>query len=167
VARTEAIGSGAEFNPRVVSVLVAIAPATKRSVGYEIMCPKILEDGIALYFQGRDGSTKLNVFICNGGDIKLSRLKVDINCFSSDDLDISDETSASYESRAIDDGWGFRCRELQPRTGVLIDTHDLNVDGDCITMYAASFEYENEYRSLMYAVIGPGGSGERFILLSA
>ncbi|KRQ91680.1 recombinase family protein [Bradyrhizobium valentinum] len=76
VARTEAVGSGAPFSPRITSVPVAFAPETPRDRGYIIAAPGKAPTGITLYFPDRGAMNVMPVFLCNRTDRTMRDITV-------------------------------------------------------------------------------------------
>jgi hypothetical protein len=76
IARTEAIGSGAPFSPRIISVPIAFARDTPRDKGYMIPAPEKAPTGLALYFPDHGNWRIVPVYLCNRTDQAMLDIKV-------------------------------------------------------------------------------------------
>lgn len=157
IARTEAIGSGTPFAPRIGSIPIAIAPKTIREIGHIIPAPLDAKAGLSLYFTDHRAMGPMPVYLCNGTDEAIHDAAISIGSITSkmpDDDSISPSLSPTPAQ--------FRAPILLPRTAVLIDYYDPMSDGDFITVFEVTSREQRQH-----ALIGPGGLSAPFIAINS
>ena len=157
IARTEAIGSGTPFAPRIGSIPIAIAPKTVREIGYTIPAPLDAKAGLSLYFTDHRATGPMPVYLCNGTDEAIHDAAVSIGSITSKIPD-DDSVSPSLSPMSAK----FRVPILPSRTAILIDHYDPMSDGDFITVFEVT-SHEQQQRALA----GPGVLSAPFIALNS
>lgn len=166
IARTEAIGSGFQFEPRIVSVPVFVIPQVTREIGHVIPCPHNALAGLSLYFPEYQGMRASPVYLCNNAELRLENLRITI-------LEITSKLDGAVgvaptlwpvaSGTVLADAPNY-LPELAPVSAVLIGQYDPLIDGDAITSYAISFTIlSGQHRAS--AFIGPGALPARFVKL--
>lgn len=168
IARTEPIGSGSLFEPRIRSISVAIAPKTNREIGHVILSPHDALPGHSLYFPDYRAMRAVPVYFCNNTDDRLRNLQVAVGCISSkiESLPEVGEITGSLRKRppiAPDASGAPTC--LPARSSILIDMYEPMTDGEAILSYAISLVEPTRRQRRMTALIGPGGLTARFMRL--
>lgn len=168
IARTEPIGSGSLFDPRIRSVSVAIAPKTNREIGHVILIHHDALPGYSLYFPDYQAMRAVPVYLCNNTDDTLRNLQVDVGCISSkiESLPKVEEIADSPRKEpplAPDTSDAPSC--LPARSSILIDRYEPMTDGETIMSYAISFVEPTGQQRQMTALIGPGKLTAPFIKL--
>lgn len=161
VARTEAVGSGAPFSPRITSVPVAFAPETPRDRGYIIPVPEKAPTGIALYFPDRGAMNVMPVYLCNKTDQAMREVKVK-TVGATTHLSMS---TPSGSAPLATTPTSLTIEQLAPNTAVLIDRYDPMFDGDFITSYDVAFIDQQDQKQLIRTAVGSGGPSDKFVAL--
>lgn len=156
IARTEAIGSGIPFSPRIGSVTVAIAPKAIREIGHIIPAPLAAKAGLSLYFPDHRAMGSMPIYLCNGTSEAIHDAAVSVASITSKMLD-DDAMPPSLSLTPAQ----FRAPILPPRTAILIDYYDPMSDGDFITVFEVTSR-EQQQRALA----GPGGLSAPFIAIN-
>lgn len=168
IARTEPIGSGLQFDPRIGNVPVAIAPKTHRETGHVILSPHDALPGQSLYFPDYRAMRAAPVYLCNNTDDTLRNLQITVGCISSK-IESLPEVGAIADSPRNESPPAAKASDtlscLPARSSILIDSYDPLTDGETITGYAISFIEPTEHERQMTALVGPGSLTARFIKL--
>jgi hypothetical protein len=157
IARTEAIGNGAPFSPRIGSVPIAIAPKAIREIGHTIPAPLDAKAGLFLYFPDHRAASPMPVYLCNGTSEAIRDAAVSIGSITSKMLDDDAMPSSPSLTTAL-----FRVPVLPPRNAILIDHYDPMSDGDFITVFEVAF-CEQQQRAL----VGSGGLSAPLIAMNS
>jgi hypothetical protein len=163
IARTEAIGSGAPFSPRIRSVPIAFAPDTPRDKGYIIPAPEKAPAGLTLYFPDPGSWHITPVYLCNRTDQAIRDIKVNT-------VGITTHMSASTPSASAPlstTPTSLTIEQLAPKTAVLIDRYAPMIDGEFITFYDVAFTDQRVQKQLIRTAIGPGGPFAEFVAVVA
>ncbi|MCK1514097.1 recombinase family protein [Bradyrhizobium sp. 190] len=165
VGRTEAVGSGAPFSPRITSVPVAFAPNTPRDKGYIIPVPEKAPGGLTLYFPDHSDWRIMPVYLCNRTDQAMRDIEVGTVGVTAK-LSMSTPIAAGSAPLATTPT-SLTIEQLAPNTAVLIDRHDPMIDGDFITFYDVAFIDQRDQKQLIRTAIGPGGPFAKFVAVVA
>ena len=163
IARTEAIGSGATFSPRVISVPVAFAPETPRVLGYIIPAPEKAPIGITLYFPDRGAMNVMPVYLCNRTDQAMLDIKVNTVGITTHMSMSTPSGSAPLSTTPT----SLTIEQLAPNTAVLIDRYDPMIDGEFITFYDVAFIDQQDQKQFIRTAIEPGGPFAKFVAVVA
>lgn len=167
IARTEAIGSGLRFEPRIVSVPVFVTLQATREIGQVIPCPHNALTGLSLYFPDYQGMRDSPVYLCNNAELQLENLRVTIS-------EITSKVEGSLGAGLIiplvvDDPIGAGVPKnlpvLPPFSAILIDHYDPMIDGEAIASYAISFTVPGGQQQRASALVGPGALPAHFVKL--
>lgn len=168
IARTEPVGSGSLFEPRIRSVSVAIAPKTNREIGHVIPSPHDALPGYSLCFPDYRATRAVPVYLCNNTDDTLRNLQVTVSCISSkiESLPKVGEIAGSPRKEPpLAPGTSDAPSCLPARSSILIERYEPMTDGETIMSYAITFTAPGGQRRHVSALIGPGGLTTRFIKL--
>lgn len=168
IARTEAIGRGSQFEPRIKSVSVIVAPETNRELGHVMPSPQRAWPGYSLYFPDYRAMRAVPVYLCNNTDDTLRNLQVTVGCISSKIESLPEVGAFAGSPRkgpalAPDASETLSC--LPARNSILIDRYEPLTDGETIMSYAISFIEPTEQQRQITALIGPGGLTAPFLKL--
>lgn len=167
IARTEAIGSGLRFEPRIASVPVFVALHATREIGHVIPCPHNALTGLSLYFPDYQGMRESPVYLCNNAELQLENLRVTIS-------EITSKVESSLGTGLIiplvvDDPIGAGVPRnlpvLPPFSAILIDHYDPMIDGEAIASHAISFTVSGGQQQRASALVGPGALPAHFVKL--
>lgn len=165
IARTEAIGSGLPFQPRIVSINVAFAPATPREIGHRIIVPSLgREDQLSLYFPDFGTMRETPVYLCNASSRDLS----DVWVTKQGDLSIGlseIDPAIPFRSPSATPAAHLEIGDLASGEGVLIDAYHPMIDSDFTLLYQMRFNNEAGEAGRKRAVIGTSGPDARFITM--
>lgn len=159
IARTEAIGSGTPFAPRIGSIPIAIAPKTVREIGHTIPAPLDAKAGLSLYFPDHRAMGSMPVYLCNGTHDPIHDIAITIGSITSKMVSHEDDAMSSSPSSTP-----AKLREpiLLPRTAILIDYYDPTSDGDFITVFEVTYREQRQR-----ALAGLGGLSAPFIAMNS
>lgn len=168
IARTEPIGGGSLFEPRIRSISVFVFPKTQREIGHVILSPHDALPGYSLYFPDYRAIRCVPVYLCNNADRPLNDLQVTILGVTSkfeNQPDVGSPIAWQMEqpvhaSDALKD-----VRHLPAYSSVAIDHYEPMIDGDEIVSYAISFTIAGTERKQVTALVGPGCLTGRFVKL--
>jgi hypothetical protein len=163
VARTEAVGSGTPFSPRITSVPIAFAPDTPRNKGYIIPAPEKAPTGLTLYFPDHGNWRIMPVYLCNRTNQAVRDIKVN-TVGTTSHLSVSTPSGSSPLATAPT---SLIIEQLAPNAAVLIDRYDPVFDGDFITAFDIAFIDQQDQKQLMRTAIGPGGPSAKFVAVVA
>ncbi len=156
IARTEAIGIGAPFTPRIGSIRIAIAPKAIREIGHVIPAPLDAIEGVSLYFPNHRAMGSMQVYLCNGTHDPIHDIAITIGSITSKMISRDDDAMSSSPPSSTPAK--FRAPILLPRAAILIDYYDPISDGDFITVFEVTFRDRRQH-----ALVGPGGLSASFI----
>lgn len=165
IARTEPIGGGSLFEPRIRSVAVAIAPKTKREIGHVVPNPKDALPGCSLYFPDYRAMRGVPVYLCNNAGDQIENLQIAIVAITSKIESSPEVGSLTKELATATDDTSNSFPNLPAFSSVLVDHYEPMTDGDEIVSYAIMFTAPGGERRQMTALIGPGGLTGRFAKL--
>lgn len=152
IARTEAIGSGSEFSPRISSIPVAFAPEPSRERGYIIPVPEKAPAGLTLYFPDFRSLRIMPVYLCNGTSEPIRDITVRTagitSKFTMPSPSTSDGQSPASEQPLSTTPTAFSLDRLGARFAAVIDRYDPMFDSDFITGFEVTLidQYEQEQR---------------------
>ena len=165
IARTEAIGSGALFEPRIVSVKWAIAPATPRLTGHRILVPPQAPVGqLSLYFPLPRAMHENPVYLCNASGHNLSHACLAKHSEPSISFHAAKSITPFSQSESVSKAH-LEIGELRHGAGVLIDTYHPMIDSDFTLLYQVRFTDAFARAGLSRAIIGTSGPDGRFVLM--
>ncbi|MEH2521987.1 hypothetical protein V1279_007560 [Bradyrhizobium sp. AZCC 1610] len=159
VARTEAVGRGAPFSPRITSVPTAFAPETPRDKGYVIPAPENAPAGLTLYFPDRGSWHIMPVYLCNRTDQVMRDIKASTVGITTHVSMSTPSGSAPFSTTPT----SLTIEQLASNTAVLIDRYDPMIDEDFITFYDVAFIDQQDQKQLIRTAIGPGGPSAKFV----
>lgn len=150
VARTEAIGSGADFSPRIASVPVAIAEQARRNLGYTVAAPANAPSGLSLRFSAQSGTNNFTVYLCNGTKGALRDVRIQVTSDTSKEI-VSGPVASNPEREdpSLTLGW------LESHSAAVIDHYNVLSDGDFISVYDIEFVDALDQRYAFRALVGP------------
>lgn len=160
IARTEAIGSGADFSPRIASVPVAVAGQPVRKFGHTTPAPVNAPSGISLCFSTQPGMKDFAVYLCNGTDAAIRNVNIRITSITSKES-ISEPTAINSERG----GEVLTLDRVERRAAVIVDHYNVLSDGEFISIYDVEFADTLSQRHLGRAFIGTGMIGPKFTAL--
>ena len=169
IARTEAIGSGTEFLPRITSVAVAFAPEPLRDRGYVIPAPEQAPDGLTLYFPDFRSLRIMPVYLCNGTGKSIRNITVRTagitSKFTMPGPSTSKGQSPASEQPLSTTPTAFSLDQLGARFATVIDRYDPMFDSDFITGFEVAFLDQHNQKQLAKASIGPAPLSSAFVAL--
>lgn len=170
IARTEAIGSGDPFEPRITSVAVAFAPDTPRARGSLRPCPGRAPDGLSLYFADLGVMRTTPVYLCNRSGQLLRDVAIRTSGITSKMTVAAELVRDAGETKTVSSPLTtttatFAAGDLPANTAVLIGHFDPLFDGEMITGYEIIFGPDPAQRQRLRALIPTGGPTERFVPL--
>ena len=155
IARTEAIGSGLDFSPRIVSVPVAIVEQLDRDLGYTVPTPTNAPSGMSLRFSAQPGAKNIAVYLCNRTDEALRGVRIRVTGVTS-----KEATGACINNG----GKTLALDRIESHTAVIVDYYNVLSDGDFISVYDIEFVAAlNQH--VGRALIGPGMIEPKFVAL--
>jgi hypothetical protein len=168
IARTEPIGRGPPFEPRIQSVSVAIAPTASREIGHVVPSPPDALPGYSLYFPDYRIMRCMPVYLCNSSAHPLEDLQV-ITAGLTSKRDSQPEDGSPIASQREQPVHASGALKGLPRlpaySSVVIDHYEPMIDGDEIVSYAISFTVAGTERKQVTALVGPGCLTGRFVKL--
>lgn len=160
VARTEAIGSGTNFSPRIASVPVAIAEQSIRKFCYTVPAPANAPSGLSLRFSAPSGTKNFAVYLCNGTDEALSDVRIQVTSITSKEI-ISGSSAGDQEPEDT----SLTLGRLHSHSLAVIDHYDVLSDGDFISVYDIEFVDARSQRRAVRALVGQGLIQSEFLEL--
>jgi len=169
IARTEAIGSGAEFLPRITSIAVAFAPEPLRDRGYIIPAPEKAPAGLTLYFPDFRSLRIMPVYLCNGTGEPIQNIAVrtagTTSKFTMPSPVSTDGQSSASEQPLSTTPTAFSLDQLGAGFAAVIDRYDPMFDSDFVTGFEVAFIDQHSQKQLAKAFIGPTPLSSAFIAL--
>jgi hypothetical protein len=169
IARTEAIGSGAEFSPRISSIPVAFAPKPSRERGYVSLAPEKASADLTLYFPDFRNLKTMPVYLCNGTDAPIHTITVRTigltSKFTTPDPTIADGSGSASERPLSTTPTAFSLDRLDARRAAVIDRYDPMFDSDFIIAFEITFLDQHEQKQRMKALINPAPLSSAFVAL--
>jgi hypothetical protein len=159
IARTEAVGSGEPFSPRIISVPTAFAPKTPRDKGYIIPAPEKAPAGLTLYFPDRGSWHIIPVYLCNRTDQVMRDIKASTVGITTHVSMSTPTGSAPFSTTPT----SLTIEQLASNTAVLIDRYDPMIDGDFITSYDVAYIDPKAQRQRRCCLIGSDGPSVMFL----
>lgn len=123
IPRTEPIGIGDAFYPRIISIPVVVLPQVKRPTPPVIAVPERAPEQIALYVGRRNDDGIIPIFLTNLGACPLTDVIID-GC--SLYLDIGETVPTNSSQRRI--------ARIAPGTAQLIEEYDVRSAGEFIDL---------------------------------
>jgi hypothetical protein len=169
IARTEAIGRGAQFSPRITSVAVAFAPEPLRDHGYVIPAPAKAPAGLTLYFPDFRSLRIMPVYLCNRAGEPIRNIIVRTAGITSK-LTMPRPTTVDGQGSASEQPLSttptaFSLDQLGARFATVIDRYDPMFDSDFITGFEVAFLDQHNQKQLAKAFIGPTPLSSAFVAL--
>lgn len=169
IARTEAIGSGAEFSPRISSIPVAFAPAPLRERGYVSLAPEKAPPDLTLYFPDFRSLKNMPVYLCNGTDVPIRSITVRTiglsSKFTMPNPTTADGDRAASEQPLSTTPTAFSLDQLEARHAAVIDRYDPMFDSDFITTFEITFIDQQEQTQRLTAFLGAAPLSSAYIAL--
>lgn len=169
IARTEAIGSGGEFSPRISSIPVAFAPEPLRERGYVTLAPEKAPPELALYFPDFRSLKTMPVYLCNGTDAPIHDIAVRTvgitSKFTMPAPTVADKTGQISEQPLSTTPTSFLLDELDAQHAVVIDRYDPMFDSDFITTFEITFLDQHEQTQRLIAFLGATPLSSAYVAL--
>lgn len=169
IARREAIGSGAEFSPRISSIPVAFAPEPSRERGYVSLAPEKAPPDLTLYFPDFRSLKTMPVYLCNGTDAPIHTITVRTigltSKFTTPDPTIADETGSASEQPPSTTPTAFSLDRLDARRAAVIDRYDPMFDSDFVTAFEITFHDQQEQTQRLTAFLNAAPLPSAYIAL--
>ena len=168
VARTEAIGSGAEFAPRISSIPVVFAPEPSRERGYVTLAPEKAPPDLTLYFPDFRSLRIMPIYLCNGTDADIRNItvrtiggtsKFTMPSAASDGIGSASEQPLSTTPTA------FTLDRLDARHAAVIDRYDPMFDSDFVTAFEITFLDQHEQTQRLTALLNAAPLSSAYIAL--
>ncbi|WP_024577612.1 MULTISPECIES: recombinase family protein [unclassified Afipia] len=155
IARTEAIGSGLEFSPRISSIPVAFAPEPSRERGYVTLTPEKAPPDLALYFPDFRSLRIMPVYLCNGTDAPIYDIAVrTIGVTSKFSMPAAaDGIGSASEQPLSTTPTAFSLDRLDARHAAVIDRYDPMFDSDFITTFEITFLDQHKQTQRLTALL--------------
>ncbi|MBB5052913.1 MULTISPECIES: recombinase family protein [Nitrobacteraceae] len=158
IARTEAIGSGSEFSPRISSIPVAFAPEPSRERGYVTPAPEKAPASLTLYFPDFRSPKTMPVYLCNGTDAAIRTITVRTigltSKFITPNPTIADETGSASEQPLSTTPTAFSLDRLDARCAAVIDRYNPMFDSDFVTAFEITLIDQYEQAQRLTALLG-------------
>lgn len=158
IARTEAIGSGGEFSPRISSIPVAFAPKPSRERGYITLAPEKAPPDLTLYFPDFRSLKPMPVYLCNGTDSSIHTITIKTigvtSKFTAPNSTTADETGSASEQPLSTTPTAFSLDRLDARHAAVIDRYNPMFDSDFITTFEITFIDQQEQAQQRTAYLG-------------
>lgn len=158
IARTEAIGSGTEFSPRISNIPAAFAPEASRERGYVSLAPEKAPPDLTLYFPDFRSLKNMPVYLCNGTDAAIRIITVRTigltSKFTTPDPTIADGSGSASEQPLSTTPTTFSLDRLDTRHAAVIDRYDPMFDSDFITTFEITFIDQQEQAQQRTAFLG-------------
>ena len=155
IARTEAIGSGSEFSPRIS---VAFAPKPSRERGYVSLAPEKAPLELTLYFPDFRSLKTMPVYLCNGTDAPIRTITVRTigltSKFITPNPTIADETGSASEQPLSTTPTAFSLDRLDARCAAVIDRYNPMFDSDFVTAFEITLIDQYEQAQRLTALLG-------------
>lgn len=143
VARTEAIGAGERFHPRITSVLVIIAPQPDRSIGYTRPAPNDAPSALSLHFDPNAGGGVQPVYVCNRTGVPLEDVTIRISATTAHEfkeVEVKPDGTRHLVSKQYDlPTQRVSIERLAAHSEVLITDYDPMIDGDLFLFFDVSY----------------------------
>ena len=169
IARTESIGSGAEFSPRISSIPVTFAPEPPRERGYVALAPEKAPPDLTLYFPDFRSLRIMPVYLCNGTGAPIHDITVrtvgTTSRFTMPDPASPDRKSSVSEQPLSTTPTAFLLGRLEARRAAVVDRYDPMFDSDFVTTFEITFIDQNEQKQRMKAFINPAPLSSAFVAL--
>lgn len=169
IARTEAIGSGAEFSPRISSIPVVFAPEPLRDRGYIALAPEKGPPDLVLYFPDFRGRRVMPVYLCNGSDAPVHHITIrTIGATSKFTVPVpatADEARAASEQPLSTTPTEFMLDRLDARHAAVIDRYDPMFDSDFVTTFEIMFLDRHKQTQRLTAFLGTAPLSSAYIAL--
>ena len=137
IVSMQPIGTGQPFEPRIASVPVAILPQPKRPTPSVIPLPAKSRDEVSLYV-GTVENGRVPVYLCNPKSVALTDVTVTIDGFY---------TAVRHdESLILMSGASKIFARIEPGTAQLIETRDINKEGESIDRTQIRFDQGGKIR---------------------
>ncbi|MBN9597949.1 MAG: recombinase family protein [Afipia sp.] len=167
IARTEAIGSGAEFSPRISSIPVAFAPEPSRERGYVTLTPEKAPPDLTLYFPDFRSLRIMPVYLCNGTDAPIRDITVrTIGITSKFTVPAAtDGIGSASEQPLSTTPIAFTLDRLDKRHAAVIDRYDPMFDSDFITAFEITFIDQHEQNQRLTASLRAAPLSSAYVAL--
>jgi hypothetical protein len=169
IARTEAIGSGAEFSPRISSIPVAFAPNPSRERGYITLAPEKAPPDLTLYFPDFRSLKPMPVYLCNGTDAPIRTIAVRTiglsSKFTTPNPTTTDGSGSASEQALSTTPTEFSLDRLDPRRAAVIDRYDPMFDSDFVTAFEITFLDRHEQTQRLTAFLNAAPLSSAYIAL--
>ena len=169
IARTEAIGSGTEFSPRISSIPVAFAPEASRERGYVTLAPEKAPPDLTLYFPDFRSRKTVPVYLCNGTDAPIHTITVRTigltSKFTTPNPTIANEPGSASEQPLSTTPTTFSLDRLDMRHAAVIDRYDPMFDSDFVTAFEITFLDEQEQSQRLTAFLSAASLSSAYIAL--
>lgn len=169
IARTEAIGSGAEFSLRISSIPVAFAPEPSRERGYISLAPEKAPPDLTLYFPDFRSRKTMPVYLCNGTDAAIRTITVRTigltSKFTTPNPTIADGTGSASEQPLSTTPTAFSLDRLEARCAAVIDRYDPMFDSDFVTAFEIKFLDQQEQTQRLTAFLNAAPLSSAYIAL--
>lgn len=169
IARTEAIGSGVEFSPRISSIPAAFAPEPSRERGYVSLAPEKAPPDLTLYLPDFRSLKSMPVYLCNGTDAPIYTITVRTigltSKFTTPNPTTTDGSGSASEQPLSTTPTAFSIDRLDARRAAVIDRYDPMFDSDFVTAFEITFLDQHEQKQRMKALINPAPLSSAFVAL--
>jgi hypothetical protein len=169
IARTEAIGSGSEFSPRISSIPVAFAPEPSRERGYVSLAPEKAPPDLTLHFPDFRSLKTMPVYLCNGTDAAIRTITVRTigltSKFTTPDPTTADGSGSGSEQPLSTTPTAFSIDRLDARRAAVIDRYDPMFDSDFITAFEVTFLDHHEQTQRLTAFLNAAPLPSAYIAL--
>ena len=169
IARTDPIGSGPEFSPRISSIPVTFAPEPSRERGYVSLAPEKAPPDLALYFPFFRNLNTMPVYLCNGTDAAIRTITVRTigltSRFTTPNPTIADESGSASEQPLSTTPTTFSMDRLDARHAAVIDRYDPMFDSDFVTAFEITFLDQQEQTQRLTAFLNAAPLPSAYIAL--
>lgn len=169
IARTEAIGSGAEFSPRIASIPVAFAPEPLRERRYVTLAPEKAPPDLTLYFPDFRSLKTMPVYLSNGTDAPIRDITVRTigmtSKFTMPAPTVADETGAISEQPLSTTPTAFSLDRLDARHAAVIDRYDPMFDSDFVTAFEITFLDQHDQSQRLTAFLHAAPLSSAYVAL--
>lgn len=169
IARTEAIGSGAEFSPRISSIPAAFAPEPSRERGYVSLAPEKAPPDLTLYLPDFRSLKTMPVYLCNGTDAPIHTITVRAigltSKFTTPNPTTADGSGSASEQPLSTTPTAFSIDRLDARRAAVIDRYDPMFDSDFVTTFEITFLDQHEQTQRLTAFLNAAPLPSAYIAL--
>jgi hypothetical protein len=161
IARTEAIGAGKPFLPRITTVPVIVVPQPDRPIGYSRPASVVAPCGLSLHFDANAGSAGQPVYVCNRTGVTLEDVTIRISATTAhefEDVEVKPDGSRHLVSKQYDmPTQRIMVQRLAAGSEALITDYDPMIDGDLFLLFDVSYRDAAGLEQRSRAGVGTSG----------